>query len=159
LRFSKKKWSNNYFFIQVKEKAICLICQESIAVMKEYNLKRHYGTKHAAKYVMIQGQLRIDKLALLMKNIQGQSSGLKKYHKDSEASVKASYIIAQKIAAKSKPFTDGEFIKECMEAASEVLCPAKKQLFSKSSLSFVTVARRIEELGTDIESTLKKRIS
>ncbi|KAF0708047.1 general transcription factor II-I repeat domain-containing protein 2-like, partial [Aphis craccivora] len=62
------------------------------------------------------------------------SSGLKKYHKDSEASIKAiiyySYIIAQKIAAKSKPFTDG-----------------------------VTVARRIEELGTDIESTLKERIS
>jgi hypothetical protein len=51
-----------------------------------------------AKYDMIQGQLRIDKLAFLMKNIQGQSSGLKKYHKDSEASVKASYIIAQKIA-------------------------------------------------------------
>ncbi|XP_060881678.1 general transcription factor II-I repeat domain-containing protein 2B-like [Metopolophium dirhodum] len=158
-RVFQEKWSNNYFFIQVKEKAICLICQESIAVMKEYNLKRHYGTKHAAKYDMIQGQLRIDKFALLMKNIQGQSSGLKKYHKDSEASVKASYIIAQKIAAKSKPFTDGEFIKECMEAASEILCPAQKQLFSKLSLSGVTVARRIEELGTDIESTLKERIS
>ena len=158
-RVFQEKWSNNYFFIQVKEKAICLICQESIAVMKEYNLKRHYGTKHAAKYDMIQGQLRIDKLALLMKNIQGQSSSIKKCHKDSEASVKASYIIAQKIAAKSKPFTDGEFIKECMEVASEILCPAQKQLFSKLSLSGVTVARRIEELGTDIESTLKERIS
>jgi hypothetical protein len=49
-------------------------------VIKEYNLKRrYYCTKHAAKYdMMIQGQLRIDKLALLMKNIQGQSSSLKK---------------------------------------------------------------------------------
>jgi hypothetical protein len=65
----QKKCSNNYFFIQVKEKAICLICQESIVVMKEYNLKRHYGTKYVAKYDMIEGQLRIDKLALLMKNI------------------------------------------------------------------------------------------
>jgi hypothetical protein len=157
-RVFEEKWSNSHFFIQVKEKAICLICQESIAVMKEYNLKRHYNTKHAAKY-MIQGQLRIDKLALLMKNIQGQSSSINKCHKDSEASVKASYIIAQKIAAKSKPFTDGEFIKECMEAVSEILCPAQKQLFSKLSLSGVTVARRIEELGTNIESTLKERIS
>jgi hypothetical protein len=56
-----------------------------------------------------------------MKNIQGQSSSIKKYHKDSEASVKTSYIIARKIAAKSKPFTDGEFIKECMETASKIL--------------------------------------
>lgn len=100
-----------------------------------------------------------------MKNIQGQSSmssrssGLKKYHKDSEASVKASYIIAQKIAANLKPFTDGEFIKECMEAASEILYPAQKQLFSKLSLSGVTVVKCIEELGTDIESTLKEQIS
>ncbi|XP_008182941.1 general transcription factor II-I repeat domain-containing protein 2-like [Acyrthosiphon pisum] len=108
---------------------------------------------------MIQGQLRIDKFVLLMKSIQGQSSSIKKCYKDSEASVKASYTIAQKIAAKSKPFTDGEFIKECMEAASEILCPSKKQLFSKLSLSGLTVARRIEELGTDIESTLKERIS
>jgi hypothetical protein len=109
-RVFQEKWSNIYFFIQIKKKAICLICQESIAAMKEYNLKRHYNTKHAAKYDMIQGQLRIDKLALLMKNIQCQSSSIKKCHKDSEASVKASYIIAQKIAAKLKPFTDGEFI-------------------------------------------------
>jgi hypothetical protein len=68
-------------------------------------------------------------------------------------------VIAQKTAAKSKPFTDGEFIKECMEAASEILCSAQKQLFSKLNLSGVTVARRVEELGTDIESTLKERIS
>ena len=96
IAFFKKNHPITIFFIQVIGKAICLICQKSIAVMKEYNLKRHYGTKYAAKYDMIQGQLRIDKLALLMKNIQGQSSSLKKCHKDSEASVKASYIIAQK---------------------------------------------------------------
>jgi len=35
--------------------------------MKEYNLKRHYGTKHAVKYNVIQGQLRFDKIASLWK--------------------------------------------------------------------------------------------
>jgi len=39
-----------------------------------------------------------------------------------------------------------------MEAASEILCSAQKQLFSKLGLSGVTVARRIEVLETDIES-------
>jgi hypothetical protein len=62
--------------------------------MKEYNLKQHYGTKNAAKYDMIQVQLQIDKLASLMTNIRCQSLSLKKYHKDSEASVIV--IIVQK---------------------------------------------------------------
>ena len=30
--------------------------------MKEYNIKRHYCTKHAAKYDGIEGQLRFDKI-------------------------------------------------------------------------------------------------
>jgi len=45
-----------------------------------------------------------------------------------------------------------------VEAASEILCPAQKQFFTKSSLSGVTVARRIEELISS-ESALKERIS
>lgn len=56
---------------------------------------------------------------------------IKKSHTESNLSIKASYIIAQKIAAKSKPFTDDEFIKKCMETVFEILCPAQKQLFSK----------------------------
>jgi len=73
-----------------------------------------------------------------MKNIQSQSLTLQKSHTKSEGSVKVNYIIAQQIAAKAKPFDDGEFIKECMEVSSEILCPAQKQLFSKLCLSGVT---------------------
>jgi len=46
-----------------------------------------------------------------MKNIQSQSSNLKKSHIESEVNFKASYIITQKIGTKSKPFIDGKFIK------------------------------------------------
>lgn len=42
-----------------------------------------------------------------------------------------------------------------MEAASEIVCPVQNSL----SLSGVTIARRVKELGTDIESTVKERIS
>jgi hypothetical protein len=63
-----------------------------------------------------------------------------------------------------KPFTDGEFIKGYIESAAEILCPSQKHLFTKVSLSRVTVARRIEELidysialdeSTDIADTAK----
>jgi hypothetical protein len=37
-------WTDLYFFIDCKGKPLCLICQKTIAVQKEYNLKRHYDS-------------------------------------------------------------------------------------------------------------------
>jgi hypothetical protein len=117
-------------------------------------MKKHYDTKHVTKYDMIQGQLRIDKLASSMKNKRSVFK-FKKNLIDSEVSVKASYIIVQKMSTKSKPFMDGEFIEECIEAASGILSPAQK-LFFKLSLSRVTVSKRIQKRITDIESSYPK---
>lgn len=150
---------DKFIFVCVGEKPVCLVCNESVSVMKEYNIKRHYDSKHSSKFAYFQGQLRLDKVEVLKKQLQRQQHSFHKQNEDSEASVKVSYIISEKIAHKSKPFTDGEFIKECMEAAADVLCPSQKQLFSKVSLSGVTVARRVEELAGDIEKTLIERSS
>ncbi|XP_045501701.1 general transcription factor II-I repeat domain-containing protein 2-like [Colias croceus] len=155
-RLFQDKGTNLYLFVCVGEKPICLVCNESVSVVKEYNIKRHYESKHSSKFAHLQGQLRIDKVETLKKQLKKQQNSFHKQNEDSEASVRVSYIISEKIAKKSKPFTDGEFIKECMEAAAEVLCPSQKQLFSKISLSGVTVA---EELANDIERSLKKRVS
>jgi hypothetical protein len=54
--------------------------------------------------------------------------------KTNEAAVQASFIISQIIAKKSKPFTDGEYVKECIMKAAEILCPKKQQLFKNTSL-------------------------
>ena len=40
------EWTYKYFFTNFGSKAVCLICQESVAVFKEHNLKRHFQTKH-----------------------------------------------------------------------------------------------------------------
>lgn len=156
-RVFQEKWSNLYFFVNIKNKPVCLICNESVSVMKEYNLKRHYDAKHASKMDAIQGQFRLDKLRDLKKKLENQQYSFTRSNADSESIVKVSYIISEQIAKKSKPFTDGEFVKQCMESAAEVLCPTQKHLFSKVSLSGATVARRIEELAQDIENTLKAR--
>lgn len=42
-------------------------------MMKNYNLKRHYNTKHAAKYNVIQEQLRLDN-ATVARYIQNLSN-------------------------------------------------------------------------------------
>ena len=42
------EWEKLYFFTQVKDKAVCLICRQSFNTLKTYNLKRHHEQKHDA---------------------------------------------------------------------------------------------------------------
>ncbi|XP_076812907.1 general transcription factor II-I repeat domain-containing protein 2-like [Clavelina lepadiformis] len=51
-----------------------------------------------------------------------------------------------------KPFTDGDYVKDCLMAVVEVICPEKKKLFSDVSLSARTVTRRIEEMSQDVKT-------
>lgn len=48
-RSFKDEWAENYAFIlpAKSSKPVCLICTESIAVVKSGNVKRHYETKHS----------------------------------------------------------------------------------------------------------------
>ena len=46
-RVFNKEWITKYFFTEVQSTAVCLICQETVAVFKEYNISRHFATKHA----------------------------------------------------------------------------------------------------------------
>jgi hypothetical protein len=46
----QEKWTSLYLFTEFQQKPVCLVCIESIVSIKEYNLKRHYETKHAAKF-------------------------------------------------------------------------------------------------------------
>ena len=48
---------------------------------------------------------------------------------DKEKAMLSSYIVSQKIVEKCKPFSDGEFVKECMVACAMELCPKEKQKF------------------------------
>ena len=46
----------------------------------------------------------------------------------------------------SKPVTDGEFIKQCVESMAGIICPEKKGDISKISLSHQTIARQLKKL-------------
>ena len=41
-RVFQEKWEELYFVTAVRDTTQCLICQQKIAVMKEYNMRRHY---------------------------------------------------------------------------------------------------------------------
>ena len=69
--------------------------------------------------------------------------------------MKVSYAISELIVRHSKPFSDVDFIKNCLETSAELLCPDKKNLFSSVSLSRNTVTRRTEEMACDIRDQLQ----
>ena len=50
----QEEWSFKYF-IKSGERAVCVICNETVAVMKEYNLRHHHETKHQEKYGQLEG--------------------------------------------------------------------------------------------------------
>ena len=52
-----EKWTDEYFFVETNNMALCLICKEIMSVFKDYNLKRCYLQKHAAKFNVYQGML------------------------------------------------------------------------------------------------------
>lgn len=56
-RVFQDKWENLYFFTEVKDKIQCLICQQMIAVPKEYKVRRHYDTMHREKYDAFTGKI------------------------------------------------------------------------------------------------------
>lgn len=58
------------------------------------------------------------------------------------------------IAKHGKPFTEGTFIKDCVMKIVENISPEKKQEFAHVCLARNTVARRIEDISSDIQRQL-----
>ena len=44
-RVFNEERTNKYFFTDTGNKAVCLLCQETIAVPKEFNLKQQHETR------------------------------------------------------------------------------------------------------------------
>jgi hypothetical protein len=52
---------------------------------------------------------------------------------------------------------DGEFVKECIKKANEILCPEEQQLFKTISLSANTAGDCVNDLVGDIPCQLKEK--
>ncbi len=71
---------------------------------------------------------------------------------------RASLKVAHIIAKSSRSFTDGDFVRDCMQIICEEICPEKIDIFNKVPLSRMTIQRRIEELSTDITEKLSDKL-
>ena len=92
MRIFKECWTEQYFFICHNGQPLCPICQEMIAVKKEFNIKRHYESKHS-KYSEYTGLIRIDKIKALKKSISKQQMVFTKINENSEKGTRVSLAI------------------------------------------------------------------
>jgi len=150
-------WEENYFFIMQNSNLTCLICRETIAACKEYNVRRHHEMKHNV-YVNYNKELRKMKLAELKSELKSQQKMFISSVQQPSTIVKASYSVALLIAKKMKPFSDGEFVKECLAAVIEDVMPDKGKIISSISLSRQTISRRINDISAEIMVHLRDRI-
>lgn len=101
-----------------------------MAVIMEYNIRRHYETKHQDKY---KHEDRQQKAKELKRTLVSQTM-FTKAKSQSEAVVKTSFVVAEEIAKSARPFTEGEFVKRCVIKVCDVMCPDKKASVFKYKL-------------------------
>jgi len=87
-RTFQKRWTEKFFFVEHEEKAMCLICKQKVAVMKDCNLKRHCQKNHATYHSLCEHQ-RLAKIEKLQKAVVSQQSMFKKMNEKSQASMKS----------------------------------------------------------------------
>ena len=95
----KKNGNICIFFIQKKDKAVCLLRRQSVNTLKSYNLKRHHEQKHEA-IVKLNDNARKAKLQSLKVDLHAQQQIFRNHSSDSNAVVSASLRISQIIAKK-----------------------------------------------------------
>lgn len=156
--FSNRKfvdsWTDKYCFINHKDRITCLLCNATVAVAKEYNVKRHYETKHKS-FSSCQGYERATKIERLKRALISQTSFFQKQTSELDSCVEVSLCVAQLIAKGGRPFTDGDFVKDCLLIASEKLCPEAKNKFQNLSLNRMTIQRRVQQLSEDLVEQVK----
>ncbi|UYV79423.1 K02A2.6-like [Cordylochernes scorpioides] len=90
----QEKCELEYFCSEVKDKIICLICNNAISVPKLYNIKSHYE-QHKSKYDTYEGLMRQEKLKEFKLGMKKQQLMLTKVSQESEAAVHASYVLSE----------------------------------------------------------------
>ena len=100
--------------------------------------------------------MQADKLSKLKSGLLAQQNTSVYQAQLNQSSVRASFQVVQLLASSDKPFADGEFVKKCLKAVAEEVCPEKKDVFSVMSLSVSTITRRIEEIRGNVYGQLQQ---
>ena len=69
------------------------------------------------------------------------------------------YVLSELIAKHSKPFTEGDFIRQCLIETAKIVCPGNLKAFQTIALSRNTVAERVTYLAANLSEQIKAKSS
>ncbi|QQP37666.1 General transcription factor II-I repeat domain-containing protein 2B, partial [Caligus rogercresseyi] len=155
-----EEWEDAYFFIERNGKPFCLICSSSLSHFKASNLQRHFRTVHANidRDFPKGTELRTHKVSTLKSQVKRQAQVFPQFSKHAETVTLASYKVAWNIARHKKPYSEGDFVKQCLKDVIETLTPDNTKLkdaIVDLQLSRHTVETRISDINKAIESDLR----
>lgn len=58
-RTFKEQWVYQHFVIESSDNAMCIVCKETLVVLKEYNIKYVYEARYSQNYSKCSGRLRL----------------------------------------------------------------------------------------------------
>ena len=74
-RVFKEKWTENYLFTKVNAKPVCLVCNQQVAVFKEFNIRRHFETHRKDKNDHLIGKIRKNEMKRIPFHLLSQYVG------------------------------------------------------------------------------------
>ncbi|KAM3604163.1 uncharacterized protein V6R79_007238 [Siganus canaliculatus] len=143
-----------FFFTNVKENCVCLICGATVATAKRYNVERHFSACHKSYHANYPPgrALRTEKARELKAALGKQQCFFTRPVKNSQKATKASFR-ATHFLIKKKAFSDGEVHKEAMMIiANTVLKDEKNGTDILSTLSDVQLGARTMAIGVSAMS-------
>ncbi|XP_071402312.1 SCAN domain-containing protein 3-like [Centroberyx affinis] len=137
---------------------LCVICGDKLSneAMKPSKLLRHLESKHPALK-----DKPIEFFERKRREQAGQKEVLRATTSTNAAALRASYLVASRIAKAKKPFTVGEelILPACKDMCRELLGEAAANKMAQVPLSATTVSRRIDEIAEDIEAQLLEQLN
>jgi hypothetical protein len=152
-RAFQDNWTTDYGFVEKKDRAVCAFCCESV-VCRTSSVQRHFQTKHQSKFTTPEERSEAIKKAI--SGFKKQTGILSQAVGTKNKATECSYKIAQCVALKGKPFTDGEYIKEIFVSSAEILfsdLPNKESIMSRIKeipVSARSIERRISDLAEHV---------
>lgn len=161
------EWTDSFLFILPtgSTKPVCLICSETVALIKSGNVKRHYETKHKGfeQTYPLKSEVRSQKISGLTAQYEQSTRILSHTFTAQQRAHECSLRVAWILGQHKKPFTDGGLVKECMSVVAETLLDGKpkQELCDKIKqipMSASSATKKGEILTQDVLTQLNEAI-
>jgi hypothetical protein len=108
------EWEQEFFFVEISARFMCLLCRHQTKVCKKFNFERHFKKHHekCIKESFPSEELRAQELSRLKATHRKEKQFIRRVLSDAEEVTAASYDISWQLARCKKPFSDGELVKD-----------------------------------------------